>query len=157
MQITRRHVLVALPLVGLALITLGPLPLGLLDVAVDVSQWVFERFGSDGRSPSRLQVEVGMNVVLPAIATAVVAAGFREVALRRLLIGGTLVSASIEIVQLILPGRHPELRDFALNTCGVAVGCLLGAIARSALRAIGDQSLSTGASVESDERGARGQ
>ncbi len=47
-----------------------------------------------------------------------------------------LLSYAAEVAQTFLPGRHPSMKDWALNTLGAAAGVLLGA-ALHGLRLIG--------------------
>lgn len=44
--------------------------------------------------------------------------------------GPALLSYGSEVTQHFLPGRHPSLRDLAMNTAGAAVGAGLGALAQ---------------------------
>ena len=41
------------------------------------------------------------------------------------ILGGALLSASIEVLQLFVPGRDPELLDILFNTIGAAVGAII--------------------------------
>ena len=41
---------------------------------------------------------------------------------------GALVSACIEVLQMLSPGRFPDWRDLALNTLGALVGALVAVL-----------------------------
>jgi F0F1-type ATP synthase assembly protein I len=57
---------------------------------------------------------------------------------------GLLVSAGVELVQIVIPSREASLRDVLANTCGAAVGAVLAwlllqaRVARTRRSAVGE-------------------
>lgn len=47
-------------------------------------------------------------------------------------LGGAALSYAAEVTQHLLPGRHPSLKDWLMNTVGATVGALLGAVLHAA-------------------------
>ncbi|WP_420453865.1 VanZ family protein [Ilumatobacter sp.] len=133
-----RPLVAILPLVAVAAITLGPLPVRLLDLATDLTGWIASRVGLAPPShPRRGQVEAALNLVVPAAAAILFHLGFPRVRPRSIALGGLATTLAIETLQLILPGRHPDLRDLVLNSCGVLLGVLLIAMVRHLAGATG--------------------
>jgi hypothetical protein len=54
-----------------------------------------------------------------------IAAGWRAKSLWRVVLAGALFSTIIELLQMVIPGRDPELRDIVSNTAGAAIGAML--------------------------------
>jgi hypothetical protein len=122
-----RVFLALVPLLGLALLTFGPVPAHLLDLTTELSQNLANRLRlSDGAWPRRVHVEMAMNVLLPAVAVLIFRCALPAVRGRSILLMGVLASLLVETVQLVLPGRHPDVRDFGLNALGVLIGVSLG-------------------------------
>ena len=116
-------------------ITLGPLPVGLLDAAHAVARSVSSWWPGDtsGR-PTRTETEAMLNVIVPALLIVAVAAAWPRVRPRRLLMGAVSASVFVEVVQLVLPGRHPQVRDIVLNVAGAIVGAITVVVARRLFR-----------------------
>lgn len=53
------------------------------------------------------------------------AGGWRGKSFWKVMIAGALLSTTIELLQLLVPGRDPELRDILANTAGAALGAAL--------------------------------
>ncbi len=127
-----RVVVALLPLVVLAAITLGPLPVGLLDLATDATHWTADHLGvSRANRPRRDRVEASLNVLFPAVAAILFLVAFPGVRARSVLTVGIAASLLIEGAQLVLPGRHADARDLILNSAGVLLGVTVVAAGRS--------------------------
>jgi hypothetical protein len=124
-----RRLALTAALIAAALITLGPLPVSLLDATHSVARDVAALLpGVPADRPRRVEVEVSLNIVVPAVAVVLASWAFPMV--RPLLLGAVAAAAScaIETVQLTLPGRHPETRDILLNTVGAAAGAVVATL-----------------------------
>jgi len=53
------------------------------------------------------------------------AAGWRATSFWRVAVAGALLSTAIEVLQMMVPGRDPSLRDIVANTTGAALGAAL--------------------------------
>ena len=121
-----RRVVAGLLLLLAAGITLGPLPVGLLDLATDSAQALAGRLPevSPGR-PRRAEVEAGLNILVPAVLVLLVCWSYPAINRLKVFAIGVGVSVLVETAQFFLPGRHPEPRDLMLNSLGVLVGVLV--------------------------------
>jgi hypothetical protein len=83
--------------------------------------WVFTVFGerglADGISNVLLFAPLGVGLSLAGVAR------------RRAIIAGALISSLIELAQVVIPGRDPNIGDVLSNTVGVAGGVLLATTA----------------------------
>ena len=129
----RRAILVRVVLTAAA-ITLGPLPVSILDTTHDVVRWMVSLIPDApvGR-PSRTETEAMLNVAAPLVIVCAVVWALPATRTRTILAAGVASSVLVETVQLVLPSRHPEIRDVVLNTIGVSLGALLVAMARRRL------------------------
>lgn len=118
----------ALLLVGAGALTLGPLPVSLLDATSTVVGVLTGRSTITVRAPT----EQVFNVLLflPLAALAVLAwPRWRPVAVW---VACVAVSVGIEATQaLVLTDRVPSVRDVLLNSTGAAIGVALGAARRA--------------------------
>lgn len=53
------------------------------------------------------------------------AAGWRAKSPWRVVLAGALLSTTVELLQMVIPGRDPSLRDILSNTTGAALGAML--------------------------------
>ena len=117
-SVTRRPawVLACLSLYGVAVLLVVLLPVGYADIVAAVSDWIQQLpglapFGSGW-------IEFGANILMFAPLGLLLTLLFRHpwygVALA--------LSVGVEVAQVIIPSRHPSLRDVAANVAGAALG-----------------------------------
>lgn len=110
--------LVALALVPVLVATLWPLP------GQHARHWVSCVICGDHRT-----ADVVLNVILFLPVGA--ALGYTGLSSQRVVMLGALLSGTVELAQLWIPGRDPSLGDVIFNTAGTAFGVVLATTARS--------------------------
>jgi glycopeptide antibiotics resistance protein len=103
-----------------ATLTLGPSPVRLLTYVTSAVSSI------TGESPGSLRpvVEAGSNVLMFAAVAIALLIAVPRLAWWHGALGLVVASGTIELVQgLLLPGRHAELQDVALNGLGAWMGC----------------------------------
>ncbi|CAH0215182.1 MULTISPECIES: VanZ family protein [unclassified Microbacterium] len=113
-------------LIGVALIVWLPATMAskVTGIAFRLARYVSEHFGvALGTSYTVFEFLANIALFVP-LGLLLVAAWPRSNAWVVLLIGYS-ASATIELVQTLLPSRYPTLSDVIANTLGTAIGCLL--------------------------------
>jgi glycopeptide antibiotics resistance protein len=113
-------------LIGVALIVWLPATMAskVTGIAFRLARYVSEHFGvALGTSYTVFEFLANIALFVP-LGLLLVAAWPRSNAWVALLIGYS-ASATIELVQTLLPSRYPTLSDVIANTLGTAIGCLL--------------------------------
>lgn len=102
-----------------AVLVLGPLPVHLLDSTTESLRWALP--GPVDRQ--RHEVEILGNIAMFVPVGLLLALGFPRLPPRTLVLTCLCASVAMELMQLVaLKGRHPSLRDVALNTLGGVIG-----------------------------------
>ncbi len=88
------------------------------------ARWVSELTSLD-RTTSATVFEFLANIVLFVPLGLLLVIAFSRAETWGVLLIGYSVSATIELMQTVLPSRYPTLSDVLANTLGTAIGCLL--------------------------------
>ena len=107
------------------------------DVQGQVAQLVGDlgvRLGFSPETASRNHAEVLLNIAVLAPVPMLGAMLWPRVLWRHWFAGALVISVSVELAQVLLPGRTPSVRDVVTNTIGAWTGAVLGTGIRRSIR-----------------------
>lgn len=118
--------------IGMALIVWLPASIAgrVTSIAFRLAQYVSENFGI-ALSTSYTVFEFLANIALFVPFGLLLAAAWPRTSPWMVILIGYAASATIELVQTLLPSRYPTLSDVIANTLGTIIGCV---VARMALQ-----------------------